>query len=164
MDWIKKNPGTAALMGLGTAGAGYGLYSMMRGKDKESNDRFGPWRPRNRAELVKRASEVYRHNAVIIFNRYLDKLAYEAEPQRVKQLRHVQARLIQGAHIKTAMAEAFPQAKQFPLAKAIRTLVKSAMADFHKAAEMDENGGESSGPMSFTGKPAEGTNWMRSNC
>lgn len=154
-EWVKGNPGKAALLGLGGAGVGYGLYSLLGRKkqDKEASDR----RPRTKKEFFKRAAEVVRHNSVVILNRYLDKIACDAPAHHQRGLRSIQASLISGATLNRAISQAYPRLGPQERIKVAKDMTKRAMQDFD-----DDLGSESSGA-SFTGTPNEGTSWMRAN-
>ena len=155
MDWIKANPGKAGMLGLGGAGLGaYGLYNALSG-DKE--DKQAEARDLGKRGFLKKAADVKRHNAVQILNYYLVKQAKDATPFEKKAFAIVRAELVRGANINTAMKKAFPKMAAERRGIVASNLVKKAMNDFVKVAM------NNCGPMSYTGKPSEGQDWMKRN-
>lgn len=164
MDWIKANPGKAALLGLVPA-AGYGLSRMMSGpkKDKEAGDYLGDL-PRNRQELVKLAADTVCHNSLVVVGHQLEKMAAEAQGQLRRGFQQMQAVLLASGNIYKAASVAFPELKPAQRSKLSKSIVKRAFSELHKAACFPGcNGGSKSNKGSFHGKPQEAHAWMKAN-
>jgi hypothetical protein len=141
---LQANPGRAALLGLGGAGVGYGLHSLLQKK------------PEEKTAFLKHASEVMRHNSRVIFTRYLDKLAsLSTEPTQRQAINLLNAGLVEGLGIHQAMRRAFPKMAAERRGVVVSRLAKRAMDDFTK------QGMESCHEKTFSGKPQEGHAWMR---
>ena len=183
MNWIKSNPGKAALLGIGVPAGAYGLTRLMiRSSDdeKEGGDYLGNI-PRNRKELEKRAKDVMRHNALVILNRHLDKMAADVDPRQVKSLRTIQSSVLGGSTLYDAVGRAFPKMSVYHRVKVAMELTKNAMRSFLKEAFDDEDDeddesanmcssnkadslkGRASTRKEFHGKPAQAMGWMKSN-
>lgn len=162
---IKANPGKSALLGLGGAGAagaagGYGLAKLTGGGKKKDEKEAG-----DKAAFFQHAAEVKRHNARVIFNRYLEKVALDV-PVLAPNFARVQASLILGNNINVAMRQGFPKMAVEKRVLFADRLTKRAMDSFLKAADSAccSNVPKTVGTQShktFHGKPKEGHEWMK---
>jgi hypothetical protein len=148
LEWIKANPGKAGLLGLGGAGLGYGLYNSLSGDEEE---KYG------KDQFIKKASANKRHNAVRMINTYLNKKAEDATVFEKRAFARIQASLISGDNINTAVKKALPTMGPERRGIFASNLVKHAVDDFTKEA-MHENG-----PMSYSGPVSGGQDWMKRN-
>jgi len=131
LQWIMANPGKASLLGLAGGGIGYGLYRLLRGRRGRDEEKEG------KDHLLKRASDIKQHNAAVILDRHLIKMADDASPALAKSFNAVRSRLAAGESISTAMHRAFPKMAAERRTILSGRLCKQAMAHFVKEAFKD---------------------------
>ena len=163
-DLATKYPRTAALLGLGTAGAGgYALARLTGGKKREGTKLASDLSAR-RQEFVKEARETMRYNAAVILQHYLTKLASASSSDARRALTTLQSRVLSGDSVGVAVQRTFPKLASDRQQQLAGRLVNEAWQLFCKQAcfpGCNTKPMKTSSPSSFHGKPHEAHAWMK---